>query len=75
MYRFLWFLSVAAFVQTGWPASLTISTYLKDGFTPSAIAADTQGNVYVAGSSVIDPKAQTTGAVVAKAWGLGEATP
>jgi len=61
VYRFLWFLSAAAFVQTVWPASLTVSTFLKDGFTPSAIAADAQGNVYVAGSAVIDPKAQTTG--------------
>jgi uncharacterized protein (TIGR03437 family) len=66
MHRLLWFLSAVGFVQTGWPASLAVSTFLKDGFTPSAIAADAQGNVYVAGSSVIDPKAQTTGAMVAK---------
>jgi uncharacterized protein (TIGR03437 family) len=66
VYRFLWFVSAAAFVQTVWPASLTVSTFLKDGFTPSAIAADAQGNVYVAGSSIVDPAAQTTGAVVAK---------
>lgn len=56
-------------MQTGWPASLAVSTFLKDGFTPSAIAADAQGNVYVAGSSVIDAAAQTTGAVVAKVDG------
>jgi uncharacterized protein (TIGR03437 family) len=53
-------------VPTVWPASLAISTFLKDGFTPGAIAADAQGNVYVAGSSVIDPKAETSGALVAK---------
>jgi uncharacterized protein (TIGR03437 family) len=69
VYRFLWFVSAAAFVQTVWPASLTVSTFLKDGFTPSAIAADAQGNVYVAGSGVVDPAAQTTGAVVAKVDG------
>ena len=53
-------------MSTAWPASLVVSTYFKDGFSPSAIAADVQGNVFVAGSSVIDPKAQTTAAVVAK---------
>ncbi len=69
MYRFLWFVSAAAFVQVAWPASLAVSTFLKDGFVPTAIAADPQGNVYVAGSSIIDPEAQTTGAVVAKVDG------
>ena len=69
MHRFLWFLSAAAFVQTVWPASLAVSTFLKEGFTPSAIAADAQGNVYIAGSSVIDPAAEPTGAVVAKGDG------
>ncbi|MGA2117540.1 MAG: SBBP repeat-containing protein [Bryobacteraceae bacterium] len=69
MHRFLGFLSAAAFLQTLWPASPAVSTFLKDGFTPSAIAADAQGNVYVAGSSVIDPKAQTTSAMVAKVDG------
>jgi uncharacterized protein (TIGR03437 family) len=53
-------------LRTGWPANLAISTYLKDGFTPSAIASDSQGNIYLAGSAVIDPASQTTGALVAK---------
>ena len=66
MCRFLCILSAAVFLPTVWPATLAVSTFLKDGFTPTAIAADPQGNVYLAGSSVIDPKAQTTGAVVAK---------
>jgi uncharacterized protein (TIGR03437 family) len=69
VYRFLWFLCAGALVQTAWPASLAVATFLKDGFTPTAIAADAQGNVYVAGSSVIDPAAQTTGAVIAKVDG------
>jgi uncharacterized protein (TIGR03437 family) len=56
----------AAVVQTASPANLAISTYLKDGFTPSAIASDAAGNVYLAGSGVIDPVSQTMGAVVAK---------
>jgi uncharacterized protein (TIGR03437 family) len=59
-------LVAAAMARTGYPASLAISTYLKDGFTPAAIASDSQGNVYLAGSAVIDPAAQTMGAVVAK---------
>jgi uncharacterized protein (TIGR03437 family) len=56
----------AAIVQTASPANLAISTYLKDGFTPSAIASDGAGNIYLAGSAVIDPASQTMGAVVAK---------
>jgi uncharacterized protein (TIGR03437 family) len=53
-------------VRIGLPANLEISTYLKDGFTPAAIASDSQGNVYLAGSAVIDAASGTTGAVVAK---------
>jgi uncharacterized protein (TIGR03437 family) len=57
---------VAVIVQTATAARLAISTYLKDGFNPTAIASDSAGNVYLAGSAVIDPASQTTGAVVAK---------
>jgi uncharacterized protein (TIGR03437 family) len=53
-------------VQTATPANLAISTYLKDGFNPTAIASDSAGDVYLAGSAVIDPKSQTVSAVVAK---------
>jgi uncharacterized protein (TIGR03437 family) len=56
-------------VPATWPANLAVSTFLKDGFTPTAIAADSHGNVIVAGSAVIDPTAQTTGAVIAKVDG------
>jgi hypothetical protein len=31
-------LLAAALVRAAWPATLAISTYLKDGFTPTAIA-------------------------------------
>ncbi len=34
---------------------LTYSTYLRDSFTPNAIATDSSGNIYLAGSAVIDP--------------------
>jgi len=59
-------LAAALFVPCAWPASLAVSTYFKDGFTPTAIAADAQGDVYIAGQAVIDSKAGTTGAMVAK---------
>src|SRR5579862_4730397 len=48
------------------PANLTISTYFKDGFTPTAIASDPQGNIYVVGTAVIDPAARTSAVAVAK---------
>lgn len=43
----------AAFVLAtcAWPASLTYSTYLSEGFTPAAITADSSGNVYLAGDA------------------------
>jgi uncharacterized protein (TIGR03437 family) len=47
-------------------ANIAFSTYLKDGFTPTAIASDSRGNIYLAGSAVTDPLDQTTGALVAK---------
>ena len=56
----------AVIVQTATAANLAISTYLKAGFTPAAIASDPAGDVYLAGSAVIDPASQTTIAVVAR---------
>lgn len=51
--------------QAALPAQLAISTYLRDGFTPSAIASDPQGNVYIAGSAS-GSALQTAAAAVAK---------
>lgn len=34
--------------------ALTFSTYLRDAFTPTATATDSVGNVYVAGTLIID---------------------
>jgi len=34
---------------------LTYSTYLRDRFTPTAIAADSSGNIYLAGNASADP--------------------
>ena len=52
--------------QSAVPATLAVSTYLKAGFTPAAIATDSQGNVYLAGSAVIDATSGATSAVVMK---------
>lgn len=52
--------------RIAWPANLAVSTYLKDGFTPSAIAADAQGNIYLSGSAITDAASATTSAMVAK---------
>src|SRR5947207_15184417 len=35
--------------------ALTYSTYLRDRFTPNAIATDSSGNIYLAGNVIIDP--------------------
>lgn len=59
-------LLAALFAPTAFSANLAISTYLKDGFTPTAIAADAQGNIYLAGRAVIDQASQATSAAVAK---------
>src|SRR5262249_22008532 len=50
----------------GLGANLAVSTYLRDGFTPAAITSDAQGNIYVAGTAVTDPAAQTMGFAIAK---------
>ena len=66
MMAFRALLLMAAMVQICSSANLAISTYFKDGFTPAAIANDTQGNVLIAGSAVIDPASGSTGVAVAK---------
>jgi hypothetical protein len=33
---------------------LTYSTYLRDNFTPAAIATDSSGNIYMAGTAIVD---------------------
>lgn len=45
---------------------LAYSTYLRDGFTPNAIATDSAGNVYLAGSSIVDPSTGQTTALIVK---------
>ena len=45
--------------------ALTYSTYLRQGFTPNAITTDSAGNIYIAGSFLVDsPARESTGLVV-----------
>jgi hypothetical protein len=59
-------LLAAAMAHNGFAATLAVSTYLKDGFTPAAIASDSHGNIYLAGSAVIDAASQATSVLIAK---------
>lgn len=45
---------------------LTYSTYLRDSFTPNAIATDSAGNIYLAGSATVDPSTMQTTALIVK---------
>lgn len=45
---------------------LTYSTYLRDGFTPNAIATDPAGNIYLAGTAVVDSSTMQTTALIVK---------
>ena len=45
---------------------LTYSTYLRDSFTPNAIARDSSGNIYMAGSAVVDAGTSQTAVLVVK---------
>jgi hypothetical protein len=57
-------LALAASAAT-FPA-LTYSTYLRDSFTPKAIATDSSGNVYLTGYAIVDPAATQTAVLVIK---------
>jgi uncharacterized protein (TIGR03437 family) len=45
---------------------LTYSTYLRDNFTPTAIATDSSGNIYMAGSAIVDPATSQTTVLLVK---------
>src|SRR3982751_5708376 len=51
----LFFCSALAFTATAqtFPA-LTYSSFLRNNFTPRAIATDSAGNIYVAGGAILD---------------------
>jgi uncharacterized protein (TIGR03437 family) len=63
----LFFYSGLAFAATAptFPA-LTYSTYLRDSFTPNAIATDSSGNIYLAGNAIVDPSTSQTTVLVVK---------
>jgi uncharacterized protein (TIGR03437 family) len=44
----------------------TLATYLRDSFTPNAIAVDSSGNIYLAGNAIIDPILKQSAALVVK---------
>lgn len=46
--------------------ALTYSTYLRDSFTPKAIATDVAGNIYMAGNAIVDPATSQTTVLVVK---------
>ena len=46
--------------------ALTYSTYLRDSFTPKAIATDSSGNVYMTGYAIVDPASLQTAVLVVK---------
>jgi uncharacterized protein (TIGR03437 family) len=67
--RSFWFLfySGLAFAASAptFPA-LTYSTYLRDNFTPTAIATDSSGNIYLTGNVLVDPPSGPTSVLVLK---------
>src|SRR5204863_1356823 len=54
-----------AFAASTFPV-LTYSTYLRDSFTPKAIATDSSGNVYMAGNAIVDPATSQSTVLVVK---------
>jgi uncharacterized protein (TIGR03437 family) len=44
----------------------TYSTYLRDSFTPTAIATDSSGNIYMAGTAIVDPSTMQSTVLVVK---------
>jgi uncharacterized protein (TIGR03437 family) len=58
----LFLLSGLAFAAPPSFPVLTYSTYLRDAFTPTAIATDLSGNIYIAGNAIVG--SQTTVLVV-----------
>ena len=58
--------AVAASAPTATFPALTYSTYLRDSFTPSAIATDAAGNIYMAGSVIVDLSTMQSTVLVVK---------
>lgn len=54
-----------AFAAPTFPV-LTYATYLRDSFTPKAIATDSSGNIYLAGNAIVDPATRQSTVLVVK---------
>ena len=57
---------LCASVLPTFAANFSYSTYLRSGFTPTAMTSDAKGNLYLAGRAVIDPASRMMSAVVMK---------
>ncbi len=66
MQRLFWAACVCSFLSALDGANLATSSYLRDGLTPKAMVADAEGNLYIAGTAVVDAAPGATAAVVAK---------
>jgi uncharacterized protein (TIGR03437 family) len=58
-------LGLAAAAGPSFPV-LTYSTYLRDSFTPAAIATDSSGNIYLAGNAIVDQATSQTTVLIVK---------
>ncbi len=60
------YFGLAVALPTNAAPALTYSTYLRDGFQPTAIATDAAGNIYLAGTAVVDPVTSQNQVLVVK---------
>jgi len=44
----------------------SVSTYLRDGFSPVSLATDSTGNLFITGDLIVDPLTSRTGVLVVK---------
>ena len=63
---FLFYSGLASAASAPTSPALTYSTYLRDNFTPTAIATDSSGNIYLAGNAIVDPSTMQTNVLVVK---------
>ncbi len=59
-------LGLAIAISANAAPALTYSTYLRDSFQPTAIATDAAGNIYLAGTAVVDPATSQNQVLVVK---------
>jgi hypothetical protein len=64
--RFLLAFGLGALTALDAAPGLTYSTFLRSGFNPTAVTTDPAGNVYLAGTAIVDPVTSQTAAMVVK---------